>query len=99
MTTSLSARILAAAFLLLFLLSSSLFAQNIPLAEHPRPDFERSQWQNLNGFWAFEFDANDEGMDANWANGKKTFSRRIQVPFPWGSELSGQKDEADIAWY
>lgn len=99
MTTLLPARFSQAAFLLLFLLSSSLFAQNIPLAEHPRPDFERSQWQNLNGYWAFEFDANDEGMDANWANGKKTFSRRIQVPFPWGSDLSGQKDEADIGWY
>ncbi|MEL6256357.1 MAG: sugar-binding domain-containing protein [Bacteroidota bacterium] len=99
MTTSLSTRISSAVFLLLLFLYGSLFAQNIPLAEHPRPDFERSQWQNLNGFWAFEFDANDEGMDADWANGKKTFSRRIQVPFPWGSELSGQKDEADIAWY
>lgn len=27
----------------------------IPLPEHPRPDFERSEWINLNGPWAFTF--------------------------------------------
>ena len=30
---------------------------NIPLPEHPRPDFERADWLNLNGYWAFTFDA------------------------------------------
>ena len=27
----------------------------IPLPEHPRPDLERAQWQNLNGRWEFAF--------------------------------------------
>src|SRR5262245_22047398 len=35
---------------------------NIPLPEHPRPDFERAAWVNLNGAWQFRFDAKDEGL-------------------------------------
>ncbi|MDR0836545.1 MAG: hypothetical protein LBN11_08220, partial [Tannerella sp.] len=30
--------------------------ERIPLPEHPRPDFERSEWLNLNGEWQFTFD-------------------------------------------
>ena len=73
--------------------------ENIPLPEHPRPDFERSEWLNLNGNWNFEFDKNDVGEKAQWYKGTKKFSKTISVPFPWGSPLSGVKDEADIAWY
>ena len=36
-------------------------AQNIPLPEHPRPDFERSDWANLNGQWSFQFDKENKG--------------------------------------
>jgi hypothetical protein len=74
-------------------------AQVIPLPEHPRPDFERSEWQNLNGKWNFEFDSLNYGEAKNWQNGNADFSKEIHVPFPWGSELSGVKDLADIAWY
>ena len=28
----------------------------IPLPEHPRPDWERPQWVNLNGEWDFGFE-------------------------------------------
>lgn len=83
-------------FLLLTLVN---FAQPIPLPEHPRPDFERANWLNLNGVWDFEFDSLDQGLNKNWQNGTAPFSQRINVPFPWGSRLSGVKDEADIAWY
>lgn len=75
------------------------FAQQIPLPEHPRPDFERTEWLNLNGQWAFEFDSLNKGLTQNWADGNTKFSKNINVPFPWGSKLSGVKDEADIAWY
>ncbi|MEM6805744.1 MAG: sugar-binding domain-containing protein, partial [Bacteroidota bacterium] len=92
-------RILLLSCFSIFLSSISLKSQNIPLAEHPRPDFMRSQWENLNGNWEFEFDAEDKGVQENWAKGGKDFSRQIQVPFPWGSALSRQKDEADIGWY
>ena len=48
--------------LLCLLIFKQTFSQeNIPLPEHPRPDSERSEWLNLNGNWAFEFDKNDTG--------------------------------------
>ncbi|WP_304232362.1 glycoside hydrolase family 2 protein [Jiulongibacter sediminis] len=85
--------------LFLFLLSISTFAQKIPLPEHPRPDFERSQWQNLNGLWDFEYDSLNTGEKNHWQAGVTDFSHQINVPFPWGSKLSGVEDLADIAWY
>ena len=33
----------------------------IPRPEHPRPDFHRAEWQNLNGVWRFRFDPDDAG--------------------------------------
>ncbi len=87
------------AFLLLAITTIARAQQNIPLPEHPRPDFQRPEWQNLNGAWAFELDAKDVGVQQKWFNGKKKFSRTIKVPFPWGSPLSGVPDSADIAWY
>ena len=74
-------------------------SQNIPLPEHPRPDFERTAWQNLNGLWQFEFDSLDQGVSKKWNEGKTAFTHKITVPFPWGSVLSGVPDKADIAWY
>jgi hypothetical protein len=74
-------------------------AQDIPLPEHPRPDFERSDWQNLNGKWGFEFDSLDAGLKNNWSISQKGFTKEINVPFPWGSKLSGLEDLADIGWY
>jgi len=77
----------------------SLPAQTIPLPEHPRPDFERTQWQNLNGVWQFQFDSLNQGISKKWNEGNATFAHKITVPFPWGSQLSGVQDKADIAWY
>lgn len=76
-----------------------LSAQTIPLPEHPRPDFERIHWQNLNGLWQFEFDSLDQGLSKEWNEGTATFTHKITVPFAWGSQLSGVQDKADIAWY
>ena len=75
------------------------FAQNIPLPEHPRPDFERANWINLNGVWDFEFDSLNTGLSKDWQKGKAAFQHKINVPFPWGSPLSGVKDLSDYAWY
>jgi galactose mutarotase-like enzyme len=58
----------------------------IPLPEHPRPDFQRAQWLNLNGTWQFWFDHQDT-------------KRQILVPFSWGAPLSGVPDSGDIGWY
>jgi hypothetical protein len=71
----------------------------IPLPEHPRPDFQRELWQNLNGPWQFQFDAPDSGEARGWFRGALPEPRQILVPFPWGSPLSGVPDSAVIAWY
>ena len=71
----------------------------IPLPEHPRPDFMRENWLNLNGYWQFEFDKNNAGLQTQWFANKSSFSKEILVPFPWGSPLSEVPDDADIGWY
>ncbi len=71
----------------------------IPLPEHPRPDFERAAWMNLNGPWAFRFDATNAGLKAGWTDGRTEFPLTVMVPFPWGSPLSQVPDEAPVAWY
>jgi beta-galactosidase/beta-glucuronidase len=91
--------ILMLTFIGIILMNNLCIAQNIPLPEHPRPDFERDQWINLNGVWQFEFDSLDIGLKKDWNSGNTEFSKNITVPFPWGSKLSGIEDEADIGWY
>ncbi|HVU18427.1 MAG TPA: glycoside hydrolase family 2 TIM barrel-domain containing protein [Candidatus Didemnitutus sp.] len=73
--------------------------ETIPLPEHPRPDFQRDRWLNLNGSWDFRSDKQDRGLTEGWAKSPVDFSKKIVVPFPWGSPLSGVANEADIAWY
>ena len=68
------------------LISACALAAEIPLPEHPRPDWERAEWINLNGEWDFGFDV--EHLDC-----------KIVVPFGWGSKLSGVKDEGDTGFY
>ncbi|MDR0394339.1 MAG: glycoside hydrolase family 2 [Tannerella sp.] len=70
----------------------------IPLPEHPRPDFERAEWLNLNGEWHFTFDpaAAEKGVGDGLLSG---FDLKIQVPFPWGSALSGVDNKGDIGFY
>jgi hypothetical protein len=72
---------------------------SIPLPEHPRPDFQRANWLNLNGPWQFRFDAADAGLQQKWFEGSSAFAETIMVPFPWGSPLSQVPDSATIAWY
>jgi hypothetical protein len=71
----------------------------IPLPEHPRPNFERADWLNLNGTWQFRFDPTNAGLAEAWSAGTAAFPQRILVPFPWGSPLSGLESQADIGWY
>ena len=66
--------------------------EGIPLPEHPRPDFRRTEWVNLNGDWAFRFDKANAGLSNGWAAGRAEFPLTIKVPFPWGSALSGVKE-------
>ncbi len=71
----------------------------IPLPEHPRPDFHREQWKNLNGTWNFRFDPENSGINERWYDKPDKFDQKIVVPFPWGSKLSGVDNEAEIGWY
>ena len=71
----------------------------VPLPEHPRPDFQRAEWLNLNGSWRFAFDSTDRGVSAGWPSAELPGRQRILVPFSWGSKLSGVTDSADIGWY
>lgn len=84
---------------LLVVFSISTLAESIPLPEHPRPDFMREGWINLNGEWDFKFDKDNSGIKQAWFKDTEDFDQTITVPFPWGSKLSGVKDEADIGWY
>ena len=85
-------------FLLTLILGTNLSAQELPLPEHPRPDFQRENWINLNGTWEFQFDSLDVGMAQGWHT-RPMLREKITVPFPWGSKLSGVENRAHIAWY
>src|SRR4029453_19335347 len=85
-----ASRRLARSLLLLGLLAGALGAQpphgdSIPLPEHPRPDFQRSAWQNLNGRWQFAFDPDNSGERAGWSDGRLPAAHTILVPFSWGA--------------
>lgn len=61
----------------------------VPRPEHPRPDFSRDPWLNLNGWWAFAFDPDDRGEEEGWPRrDPEDYPDRIQVPFPWESLLA-----------
>lgn len=84
----------------IFLISCSGEKEIIPLAEHPRPDFERAVWQNLNGTWQFKPDSLNVGLAENWQNKTETFESKIVVPFSWASQLSGVKmPKVNYGWY
>jgi len=34
--------------------------------EHPKPQFMREHWQNLNGQWQFEIDRGESGLTARF---------------------------------
>ncbi|MFB9329189.1 glycoside hydrolase family 2 protein [Paenibacillus aurantiacus] len=74
---------------------------SMPRAEYPRPQFNRDAWVNLNGTWEFEFDDARAGNREGWHDRKTPFSRTIQVPFSFESELSGIGDPGfhDVVWY
>ena len=72
----------------------------VPRPEYPRPQFVRREWLNLNGDWEFAFDDADQGMQNGWQDGR-ALDRRIVVPFPYQSELSGINDKGvhEVVWY
>jgi hypothetical protein len=66
----------------------SAFGENIPRPEHPRPDFERASWLNLNGRWEFDIDK-DAAIAKGDVKPDMKLTRGIVVPFCPESRLSG----------
>ena len=72
---------------------------DVPRPEYPRPQFERSDWLCLNGRWAFEIDATDDGFERGLR--RRDLSGAITVPFCPESPLSGVgcTDFMAAVWY
>lgn len=85
------------AFLLFAFITYSL-AQEVPRPEYPQPQFQREQWLSLNGPWEFEFDDANAGLEQNWGNGQKKFSKTILVPFSFETSKSGIRDTSFHPW-
>lgn len=90
-----------ALIILALFMGISLAAQNnIPRPEYPRPQFERTEWMNLNGTWTYTFDMPNSGLERG-LNASQGFEGKITVPFCPESELSGvgHKDFIYSMWY
>ncbi|MBE6885548.1 MAG: beta-galactosidase [Ruminococcaceae bacterium] len=61
----------------------------IPRPEHPRPQFQREDWINLNGLWQFEIDNGRSGEARGLARPETQLAGQITVPFCPESRLSG----------
>ena len=69
--------------------------------EHPKPQFQRDSWKNLNGVWDFAFDFELQGRQSGFADRPTQWEKQIKVPFCPESELSGigYTDFIPAAWY
>ena len=83
------------------LMAVTVQAQEIPRPEHPQPQFERTNWINLNGIWDFTMQTKVENPDENWKVRPTNFDSKIKVPFAPESELSGigYTDFIQGVWY
>jgi len=79
-------------------MAGSLWA--LPRAEYPRPQFERTDWINLNGQWDYTFDFALSGLEKGYP-AAKSFEGKITVPFCPESSLSGvgYTDFIPALWY
>jgi len=73
----------------------------VPRAEHPKMQFKRGNWKNLNGEWSYEIDNSCSGIDRKLFEVNTSFSDKIIVPFAPQSVLSGvgNKDFIRGIWY
>ena len=88
------------AALLLLMNPCGGFSNNTPRPEYPRPQFERTEWINLNGTWTFQFDFGNSGKDRQLQQSER-FAQNITVPFCPESKLSGVEhtDFINQMWY
>ena len=65
------------------------------LPEYPRPQLVRNEWKNLNGLWDYSIEPRLGGMPLS-------YERKILVPFPVESSLSGVGKivgSQNLLWY
>jgi hypothetical protein len=62
--------------------------------EYPRPQMVRKDWQSINGLWQLAFAKEGEPAPVG-----KELPKRILVPFPVESALSGVMKHGDRLWY
>lgn len=91
------AHLILAGLLLAFTANAT---NDIPRPEYPRPQFERTEWINLNGTWTYELDFTNSGRNRN-VNRSEGFEKTITVPFCPESKLSGVNytDFINQMWY
>ena len=53
---------------------------------------------DLSGFWELRFDPEDQGRQADWANGF-TGSRPVAVPASWNDQFAEWRDYLGQTWY
>lgn len=72
-----------------------------PRPEHPRPQFQRTTWLNLNGTYNFAIDSGKSGEAKGWPQNPAELNRAITVPFCPESSLSGiqNTDFMPSVWY
>ena len=58
------------AITLFFLLQAACLFSQIPRPEYPRPQFERTDWINLNGEWTYTFDFGASGLERGYVGSK-----------------------------
>ena len=87
-------------YLLLIIFSFQNLVAQIPRPEHPKPQFFRDSWKNLNGEWNFAFDFGESGLERKWFE-NPDFDQKIMVPYPPESKLSGieHKGFMNSVWY
>lgn len=66
------------------------------LPEYPRPQMERDSWLNLNGVWDLRKGVKGEDYSSSF-----TYDKKILVPYPIESAISGVMEKADnmCYWY
>jgi beta-galactosidase/beta-glucuronidase len=71
----------------------------MPRPEHPRPQFVREEWRCLNGWWGFEVDQGDSGLERGLL--ERELAGRILVPFCPEAPTSGiaNTDRMAAVWY
>ena len=73
--------------------------ETCPRPEYPRPQMVRPEWLNLNGWWDFEIDQGDSGLERGLL--ERELRGRILVPFAPESQASGVEntDFLQAVWY